>query len=117
MKRNHRFGVVLSALGLGLSVFAIPVGTVVAQNSAGAIRCQGIVQLHDFRAALISPSRLRDRTLILDRGQRDGDTEVVAIKPELAVVRVRFQGTNELELRLADATPVSVPGMAFEGAE
>ena len=72
--------------------------------------------LLNIKVSAKPPEQPKDRSLVLDVGQREGDVEVLEINPNTGVVRLRNQG-NEISLNLKDnaakpqsASPVAVPG-------
>lgn len=54
----------------------------------------------------------KDRSLVMDVGQREGDVEVLEINPASGSIRIRNQG-NELAMNLKDnaSKPQAAPGM------
>jgi len=73
--------------------------------------------LLNFKVPGRPPEPPKDRSLVMDVGQREGDVEVLEINPDNGTVRFRNQG-NEVSMNLKDNAPkpqftasAGVPGM------
>jgi hypothetical protein len=96
-----------------------PVITAPAPPPAG-VELRGITTLLgrpqvllNFKLPAKPPEPAKDRSLVMDIGQREGDIEVLEINPAAGTVRIRNQG-NELPMSLKDnaAKPQAAPGLA-----
>lgn len=69
--------------------------------------------LLNFRVPGKPPELPKDRSLVMDVGQREGDVEVLEINPAAGTIRIRNQG-NEVAMNLKDnaSKPQVVPGLA-----
>jgi len=70
--------------------------------------------LLNFKVPGTPPEPPKDRSMVMDVGQREGDVEVLEINPVAGTIRIRNQGT-ELAMNLRDnaAKPQSAPSVAL----
>lgn len=73
--------------------------------------------LLNFKVPGKPPEPPKDRSLVLDIGQREGDVEVLEINPAAGTIRIRNQG-NEVAMNLKDnaSKPQVVPGLTAPSA-
>ena len=72
--------------------------------------------LLNFKMPGKPPEPPKDRSLVMDVGQREGEVEVLEINPASGSIRIRNQG-NELAMNLKDNAPKPqfAPGLAAPG--
>jgi len=103
-----------AAIGLGIGIVGLAlfcmlgVFPVRAQNSNDAIKVVGIVDLPNYRRALLH--HLDRQTpfgeyIILMEGERVNDLEVIDIKPEERTVKIRLSRGADLVLKMGELPP------------
>lgn len=123
--KDNPYGTIVERNAFALKPPTPPVVVTPPAPAASNVELRGITTLLGRPQVLLNfkmpgkpPEPPKDRSLVMDVGQREGEVEVLEINPATGSIRIRNQG-NELAMNLKDNAPKPqfTPGLAAPGIQ